>query len=85
MYTQPSVQRFFIVSFVLLLNGCSLWSDNMQTSRLSVKLNEGAFPTSRSPWLQQQVSAMDEAAFDGQRSGLILKLSYQLTLLPRKT
>jgi hypothetical protein len=35
--------------------------------------------------LQHQVTAMDAAAFDGHRSGLRLKLSYQLTLVPRKT
>jgi len=80
-----SVQQFFIISVALLLNGCSLWSDHLQVPRLSVKVNENASPTSRSSWLQHQVSAMDAVAFDVQRTGSILKLSCQLTLTPRKT
>lgn len=88
MLTHPHLQRFFIASLVLLLSGCAFWSDQTPeapASRLSVQLNDTLPPANRSTWLQHQVTAMDAAAFDGQRSGLSLKLSYQLTLAPRKT
>ncbi|MFM9900509.1 MAG: hypothetical protein ACKVOT_05805 [Polaromonas sp.] len=88
MLTSPCLQRFLPVSFVLLLGGCAFWSDQTPeapASRVSVQLSDTPAPTSRSAWLQHQVTAMDVAAFDGQRSGVNLKLSYQLTLAPRKT
>ena len=88
MLTHAHRQRVLITSFVLLLSGCAFWSDPTSeppSTRLSVQLNDLPAPTGRSAWLQQQVTAMDAAAFDGQRSGLSLKLSYQLTLAPRKT
>ena len=88
MLTFAHLQRFGTTSLVLLLSGCAFWSAQTTETpaiRLSVQLNDVAPPTSRSSWLQHQVTAMDAAAFDGQRNGLSLKLSYQLTLVPRKT
>lgn len=88
MLTLALLQRFVITSFVLLISGCAFWSDQTPetpATRLSVQLNDAPPATSRPSWLQHQVTAMDAEAFDGQRSGLRLKLSYQLTLVPRKT
>ncbi|MBC7549103.1 MAG: hypothetical protein H7224_10770 [Polaromonas sp.] len=84
MHTKLHLQQLFVTSLVLLLSGCSIGVDP-QTTRRSVQLNDVPAQTSRSGELQHRVTAMDAAAFGGPRSGLNLKLSYQLTLVPHKT
>lgn len=79
--TQP-----LLACAVLLLGGCSFWSGGASTARLSVPLGEPVPATGRSAALQKQVAAMDEAAFGGSKQvSLTLKLSYELSLAPRKT
>lgn len=91
MLAHPDVQRFFLASVALLLGGCAFWSDQTPetpaspATRLGIQLNGISAPMGRFAWLQHQVTAMDAAAFNSQGSGLNLKQSYQLTLLPRKT
>ena len=84
MHTNRYPHRFFIASFVLVMGGCSSGSDQTSATRRGVQLNNTAPQTGRSSGLQHLVTAMDTAAFDSQRSGLRLKLSYELTLSPRK-
>ena len=85
-YLQAPVRHKFIAScMVVAMSGCAGWSDPGPGMRQSVSLNAVPVQTGRSAELQQQITAMDVAAFGGQHGGLTLKLSYHLTLIPRNT
>ena len=85
MHTNRYPHRFFIASFMLVMSGCSSDLHQASATRQSVQLNNTVPQTGRSSGLQHLVTAIDTAAFDSQRNGLRLKLSYELTLSARKT
>ena len=78
-------QLFSVALCLPILGGCSYWS-GPTTERASIPLGEPIRVFGRSENLQQQIAAMDDAAFgSNSRVRLTLKLSYKLGSLPRGT
>ena len=74
--------RFLAIGLIYLLGGCSFWAADRVATRMSIQLGEPLPVAGRSARLPQQIIAMDREAFDGQRTQVHLKLSYQLSQVP---